>query len=574
MIRRRSRAFVVVSLAAVAVAAPAFAAGPDLVAARVEGAWRFTVTVAPYTSPGQTSGFDGPAIPTASLPPGLPSVGGRVDETVTIVPTCSAADACVLVLHIANINPTTLAAPSGLTEPDPVMEPTMQSGATYEAHANGFGAGPCQAVDAAPRSFMGQLILTVTDARLEADGWHATAMTGSEINVLSFCRKLGDPPESLYAHLTISQAVALSTSAVTTTTQAPGTSVATTVAVPVTPSASHPRLTNSGPSALASGLASPSQAFSSSHRTIVNALIAVGVVLFIVFPAQLFNKTFEENYDTIRAWWVRRTQFLRHRTSNLRAPNPARDWRAFVGVVAVGGALGGLLSPRFGANGGSVASYLATVLAITSGVSVSFFVNRQYHRARREDLTWRLKAVPAGLVVAAACVVISRATHFVPGYLYGLIVGVQFTAPLGRREQGQLVAIATTTSMVLGALAWLIWVPVNTSAQHGGALFPLVVIDDLLASMFVAAVVGTVLSMIPLRFLPGHALFHWHRGVWSAVFGIAAFGLIEVMLHPGSGPAKPASAPWVTAVTLFVVFAGISVGFNRYFAHRTRLQPT
>ena len=207
-------------------------------------------------------------------------------------------------------------------------------------------------------------------------------------------------------------------------------------------------------------------------------------------------------------------------------------------------------------------------------MSVSFFVNRQYHQARREDLTWRLKALPAGLVVAAACVVISRATHFVPGYLYGLIVGIQFTAPLGRREQGQLVAIATTTSMVLGALAWLIWVPVNTSAQHGGALFPLVVIDDLLASMFVAAVVGTVLSMIRLRFLPGHALFHWHRGVWSAVFGIAAFGLIEVMLHPGSGPAKPASAPWVTAVTLFVVFGAISVGFNRYFAHRTRLQPT
>lgn len=130
-----------------AIVAPAFTAGPDLVATRVEGAWHFTVTVALYTSPGQTSGFDGPPIATASLPPGLPAVGTQVEETVTIVPTCSAVGACVLALHIANISHTTFTAPSGLTEPDPATEPTTQSGATYESHVGGFGVLPALPAD-------------------------------------------------------------------------------------------------------------------------------------------------------------------------------------------------------------------------------------------------------------------------------------------------------------------------------------------------------------------------------------------------------------------------------------------
>ncbi len=571
-VQRAAGVSLIVALSAMAT--PALAATPDLAAARVQGTWTFTVETAAYTASGTSSGSNGPPLAAGSIPPGIPQVGSRADETVTVAPTCTAVGACTLTLQLANTDPTTDAGLSGLTVPDAASEPTTQSGSSYEAHTGGFGSGPCQAVDRIPRSFMAQLNLAVTNAVLDSSGtWLATEMTGTEINVMSFCAQIGSPPETFFGHLTISQAVAATVATSSTTSVAPSTTAIppTSISQPVAttvPRRSTLGTSNSGPSLLASALASPREAFSSSSRTVANALFAMAVVLFIVFPAQLFNKTFEENYDTIRSWWLRHTRFVRRRANGPTTPD--RQWGALCAVVGIGGFLGCLLSPHFGANTGSLASYVATVLAITNGLVVSFVITRQYHRVRHEDQSWRLHAIPAGLLVAAACVMVSRATHFAPGYLYGIVVGVKFRAPLGRRENGHLVALSAAAVMALGAVAWAIWVPVNSSAQHVGAVFPVVVIDDLLASMFVAAVVGTVLTMIPLTFLPGHTLFNWHRGVWSVVFGIAVFGLIEVMLHPGSGPAKPASAPWVTAVTLFVVFGGVSIVFNRYFAHRAR----
>jgi hypothetical protein len=47
---------------------------------------------------------------------------------------------------------------------------------------------------------------------------------------------------------------------------------------------------------------------------------------------------------------------------------------------------------------------------------------------------------------------------------------------------------------------------------------------------------------------------------------VAVFRLVEVVLHPGSTPAHPGNAAIVTAVLLFAVFGGMTVGFRWYFS--------
>lgn len=64
-------------------------------------------------------------------------------------------------------------------------------------------------------------------------------------------------------------------------------------------------------STFSSALATPAQAFGSPVHTLVGAAITLGVILFITFPAQLFNRTFEENYDEIRDLTLRRLRWLR-----------------------------------------------------------------------------------------------------------------------------------------------------------------------------------------------------------------------------------------------------------------------
>lgn len=70
--------------------------------------------------------------------------------------------------------------------------------------------------------------------------------------------------------------------------------------------------------------------------------------------------------------------------------------------------------------------------------------------------------------------------------------------------------------------------------------------------------------------MPGHRLASWHRGAWAAVFFIAVFGLVQVMLRPGSGLGHPGTAPVATVVTLFLAFGAASVGFSLYWARRKR----
>ena len=42
----------------------------------------------------------------------------------------------------------------------------------------------------------------------------------------------------------------------------------------------------------------------------MDAVIAIGLFQFIVFPANLFNSTFEENYADIAAWWEKWTALV------------------------------------------------------------------------------------------------------------------------------------------------------------------------------------------------------------------------------------------------------------------------
>jgi hypothetical protein len=349
----------------------------------------------------------------------------------------------------------------------------------------------------------------------------------------------------------------------------------------------------SGPAPI-NALPTPGEAFSSPGRIIASAAISIAALLFITFPANLFNKTFEENYDVIAAWWEPRLRRFRRKrsTTGPDAEGPAADSAAastngtaasasaeaaesnsdrvkFVLVVVAGAIFGGLLNPKFGANSASMNSFVATLLAVLVGTVVGMAVGFAYRRRKKYDVTRHFEALPAGLAIAALCVVLSRISNFQPGYLYGVVCGVAFAGTLAKNESGHLVALGHLATIAVAVIAWFVWVPVNHAALHHPGVFPLVILDDLLASLFVGGLVGSVINLIPVRFMPGHTLASWHRGAWMAVFGIAAFGMTEIVLFP-SRHNHAGHAPIITIIVLFVVFGGGSLWFREYFSRRER----
>ncbi len=154
----------------------------------------------------------------------------------------------------------------------------------------------------------------------------------------------------------------------------------------------------------------------------VNVGITVGLLLFLTFPANLFNQTFVENYADISAWWrkwslvfaperarrrIRVVFAARFTTWSLlrraggheaeQAEEGERNGLAFGAVVIVGSLLVGLLDPVFGANLRTLTSFIAMALAMLAGVSVSGLVTGTYHRARHHaNVPRKLHALPLG----------------------------------------------------------------------------------------------------------------------------------------------------------------------------------
>ena len=132
------------------------------------------------------------------------------------------------------------------------------------------------------------------------------------------------------------------------------------------------------------------------------------------------------------------------------------------------------------------------------------------------------------------------------------------------------VALSSAVTLALGVVAWFLWVPVKQTASVPGASPLTVIAGDFLAAVFVGGLVGSVLNLVPLRFLPGGALAQWNRAVWGAFFGLGVFGLLQVMLRPESSSVHTGTTAMVTTGVLFVLFGASSVATHLYFGRRRR----
>ena len=522
--------------------------------ATINGTWQLRETVASYSAGSRFPNY---------RPPGFQSV-----DVIAFTSTCGTNGVCALAIAPNQAGAGqwfTSSSPIGFTGPDS-SQPLVQTGAnvagTYVT-SGGIG-GPNLPRCNPPPGFIDATttLHVVTASRAPSGTWNATLLTGTyeQTAGLWTCQG-GVGVRGAVEHVTLEAVPAGSAFPPRVPTTCSPAATAGSAAAP----------TNPDESSISSALSTPADAFASLGNSLVNAAITLAIILFITFPSQLFNRTFEENYDEIRAIASRRLSWLRKlRREAAGSTSVQRSALIFAVVLLVGATLGGLNDPKFGFNSRSVATYVAVVLAILIGVAVSASVNYSYRRARGRAVQWQFHALPAGLLVAATCVLISRLSQFQPGYLYGVIVGIAFGGTLTKDEAGYSTALGTLVSLVVAVLAWFAWVPVHTAAAALNAGFVTVVASDLLASLFIGGLVGSVIGLLPLNFLPGGTLISWKRWVWASVFGLAVFGLLEVELRPQSTAAHPGSAPLITAIVLFVLFGGVSVGMRMFFSRRKR----
>ncbi|MDQ4070270.1 MAG: hypothetical protein M3203_12500, partial [Actinomycetota bacterium] len=315
-------------------------------------------------------------------------------------------------------------------------------------------------------------------------------------------------------------------------------------------------------SAFVTALHRPDHVDFSLAALLLSALGALALLLLIAFPAELFNATLEANYDEVRGWFGLRP---RPRTAGTGASNVA----VFVLFLALSG-------PLWFAMQSSSALDQATVLAAL-GLSVATAVvvlagdlPTWAHLRRRYGEGADVVALPGTLIVAVACVLLSRAVRFEPGYFYGLIGGLAFGRQLRRETNGRLAATSVVAMVGLSVAAWLLLMPVSRIADGPDAGATPIFVESFLGGVFWVALDSLVIALLPLRLLTGSKIVGWSRAVWAVLYFVTLFAFIHILLRPGTGYVSDTTrSPTVVVVGLFVAFAVFSFAFWGYFRFRT-----
>lgn len=355
--------------------------------------------------------------------------------------------------------------------------------------------------------------------------------------------------------------------------------------------------------------------------------ITAGVILLVPFPSALFNSTLEHNYTEvmaglarIRAWlgrawgsvvnWLKRRRPRRERPAVAQpavVPYPVRVdpfliagppsaahlsgaapadvslaplpvaaaapdlWRTppgIFGFVLLAALLYAFLDPTFGVSLDS----LATVAGLAVGLLVILLAYGLplIVLARVDRFALSVRALPATLLIGIICVLVSRLADFQPGYLYGLVIGFFFAHGDEHRLEGRAQAVAAAMSLAVAFVAW-----VGLAVLRGGGApqgdLSAALLEAATVTIVVAGLENAVFAMLPLRFMPGAAVYAWNRRVWAILIGLGLFGFVHVLLNPSAGAgylADTTRTPFFTLVALLALFGLASVLFWAWFRFR------
>jgi hypothetical protein len=328
-----------------------------------------------------------------------------------------------------------------------------------------------------------------------------------------------------------------------------------------------------GHSAFVDSLVAPAKLALDSQFLIQAGILTLLILALLPFPSQLFNSTLEQNYESIKGGF-RRVPIVGRFVGQVAAeagPAAPHPWRRRFGVllfVLLAGLLYSLLDPGFGPSATSAVTYGGIVIGLVVVTWISAIPNRALHGRLVGDRGY-LSALAATLLVAAVCVLISRLVGFLPGYLYGLVFGYSFAKSLEPRQDGHAGVLGAWWLLALSLVAWVTLGAIRIPGVQDTVAGTIAL--SLLAAIGVAGIEGIVFSLMPLRFLPGEAVFRWHRLRWYVLYGVGLFSFLAILLNPANGYVPAAGAtPFPLALGLFIAFGAASILFWGYFRFRPK----
>jgi hypothetical protein len=313
-----------------------------------------------------------------------------------------------------------------------------------------------------------------------------------------------------------------------------------------------------------------------------SAAVTIALILLIGFPAELFNKTLEENAEEVRGWFrplLRITRVFgtaspdgaqrRRWTADLLWATPRRRLAAFCLLAAL---LMSFADPTIGLDGKTA----VLVVALAVGVAVITLVyarTADLVSARLARAGSTLKVLPICLVFATSCAILSRTLSFLPAYVYGLVASYVATRKLTRAQEGRGVLVAAICTLAVALLAWVGLERIHPLGSQADAGVVARLADAVLASIFILGVQTIVFGLVPVRYLDGDKLRGWSRVAWVGVYTAGMFLFVHVLVFNRQNVRSEGGVSgFFSTLELFLGFGALSVLFWAYFRYRPSRQ--
>jgi hypothetical protein len=188
-----------------------------------------------------------------------------------------------------------------------------------------------------------------------------------------------------------------------------------------------------------------------------------------------------------------------------------------------------LVTPGAGWNGRTVALAVGMMVALPA-VLLAGALPAEIHARRRSGVHARMRVVPAALVLALVTALLSRAAGFIPGYVFGLVIGYAAVRPrpMTRGQEGRGALYGAVSTLLLAVAAWCGLAFLDP--PRTGESVALTIGREALTATFVMGVEAVVIGLLPLNFLDGRRLLRWSKAAWAALYVPAAALFSYVLL--------------------------------------------
>ena len=125
--------------------------------------------------------------------------------------------------------------------------------------------------------------------------------------------------------------------------------------------------------------------------------------------------------------------------------------------------------------------------------------------------------------------------------------------------------------MVLALVSWLLLDPLRDMSEDSDSWIAALP-EGIAVGIFVGAVEGMFLQLIPMRYMDGYKIWSWNKLAWLALAGLAAFLFWHALLNSerSSWDALDEATP-ATAIGLMAICFGLTLAVWAYF--RFKPQP-